>query len=266
MDIRRGGAGVTRRAVSNPLALAVLCVLLERPMHPYEMSRTLRERNKEGSIRLNYGSLYAVVDKLLQHGFIEPQETSREGRRPERTVYRLTGAGRAEFEDWLAELLSTPVKEYTQFEAGLALMPGLPPEEVVRLLEQRCTRLEHSLATWGAVRTASATTVPRLSWATTVPRLYWIEWEYACVLAETELRWTRDLIREIRDGTFDGLDEWRRFHAEERPARDESPAAEDHSPDPPDHADRPQRRTRQRRTRQEGGAGQGSPTTSGPGG
>src|SRR5262245_66387489 len=131
---------MTRRKVSNPLALAVLALLLERPMHPYEMSRTLRERNKEGSIRLNYGSLYSVVEKLTQYGLIEERETIREGRRPERTVYAATSAGRAEFEDWLSELLSSPVKEYTQFEAGLSLAGGLPPEEVASLLEGQVGR------------------------------------------------------------------------------------------------------------------------------
>jgi DNA-binding PadR family transcriptional regulator len=30
----------------NPLALAVLALLFERPMHPYEMAATLRQRHK----------------------------------------------------------------------------------------------------------------------------------------------------------------------------------------------------------------------------
>src|SRR5690606_29970564 len=88
----RGGSVVTRRRVSNPLALAVLALTLAKPMPPYEMSLTLRERSKEGSVRLNYGSLYSVVDKLVRHHLIEPVETVREGRRPERTVYRATPA------------------------------------------------------------------------------------------------------------------------------------------------------------------------------
>src|SRR5699024_10625982 len=53
---------MSRRRPNNPLALAVLTMLYEHPMHPYEMSRTLRERGKEASIRLNHGSLYSVVD------------------------------------------------------------------------------------------------------------------------------------------------------------------------------------------------------------
>src|SRR5437763_2663795 len=103
----------TRRRVSNPLALAVLGCLSERPMHPYEISTTLRTRGKEQGIKLNYGSLYAVVESLQRHDLIQARETSRDGRRPERTVYEITAAGLEEFEDWLAELLSTPVRDFT---------------------------------------------------------------------------------------------------------------------------------------------------------
>ena len=77
---------------ANPLALAVLICLAERPMHPYEVATTLRQRQKHESVRLNYGSLYGVVESLERRGLIEAQETRRSGRLPERTVYRLTDA------------------------------------------------------------------------------------------------------------------------------------------------------------------------------
>ncbi len=118
---------------SNPLALAVLVCLAERPMHPYEAATTLRQRQKHESVRLNYGSLYAVVASLEKRKLIAPQETERKGRLPERTVYRLTGTGRIELHDWLTELLSTPVKDYTSFEAALSFLPTLPPDDESRL-------------------------------------------------------------------------------------------------------------------------------------
>ncbi len=125
------------RRRGNPLALAVLACLTERPMHPYEMAATMRTRGQDASIRLNYGSLYGVVETLLKRGLIEEQEVVREGRRPERTVYRITDDGRGEVDDWLAELLGTPAKEFPRFEAGLSLMGVLPPERVIDLLDQR---------------------------------------------------------------------------------------------------------------------------------
>ncbi|HEX2130971.1 MAG TPA: PadR family transcriptional regulator [Actinophytocola sp.] len=193
-----------KRKVSNPLALAVLALLTEKPMHPYEMSSTLRERAKEESIKLNYGSLYSVVESLRRHELIEVQETVREGRRPERTVYAITDAGRDEFVDWESELLAVPVKEYTRFEAALSLVPSLPPDEVVRLLETRRVRLSTEVVSLAAVMDEMA--------KQGMPYLFAIEADYVRVLREAELRFVEATIDRINDGTLDGVDVWRHAH------------------------------------------------------
>src|SRR5262249_61573002 len=94
---------MTPRTRSNPLALAVLTCLYEKPMHPYEMAQTLRFRAKQESIKLNYGSLYGVVESLERRGLIEAVETFQEGRRPQRTVYAITEPGKTELTEWPAE-------------------------------------------------------------------------------------------------------------------------------------------------------------------
>ena len=94
----------------------MLALLFERPMHPYEMGVILKQRHKEESIKLRYGSLYTVIELLLRRGFIVARETGRDGRRPERTVYEITQAGRDALRAWMAELIAVPVKEYPQFE------------------------------------------------------------------------------------------------------------------------------------------------------
>lgn len=187
-----------RRKVANPLALAILATLRQGPMHPYEMAATMRAQGKERSIKLNYGSLYTVVDNLAKHGLIEPIEASREGRRPERTVYRLTDAGQAELEDWLAELLSSPVKEYPQFEAALALLGVLGPDQVLELLRHRVQALEQALAHERAE-------LAQFPW---LPRLFVLENEYHLAMQEAELAWVRGIVAEFEDGSFPGLAEW----------------------------------------------------------
>ncbi len=173
-------------------------------MHPYEMAATLRERAKHESIRLNYGSLYGVVESLVRAGLIEPAQTERAGRRPERTIYRVTAAGRLEHADWLAELLSTPAKEFTQFEAGLSLMPGLAPDDVVRLLGVRSIALQRELTAL-----ESAETMARQMG---LPRLFAIESEFRRTMRRAELDFTRRLAAEIADGSFDGVELWRSLH------------------------------------------------------
>jgi DNA-binding PadR family transcriptional regulator len=195
---------VTKRKVANPLALAVLACLAERPMHPYEMATTLRDRAKDESIKLNYGSLYNVVESLQRHGLIEPRETVKDGKRPERTIYGLTEAGSHEFIDWLTELVSTPVKEYTQYEAGLSLLAGLSPDDAVVALELRCRHLEQEVARMESIRQLAA--------SQELPRLFWIEAEYRTGQQQAELEWTRQLVGEIAGGTLEGLELWREYH------------------------------------------------------
>jgi DNA-binding PadR family transcriptional regulator len=194
----------TKRKIHNPLALAVLACLTEHPMHPYEMATTLRERGKDQSIKLNYGALFTVVEALQQHGLIVAQETEREGRRPERTVYHLTETGRLELIDWISELISRPVKEYTQFEAGLSLIPVLPPEDAAALLTQRCARLEMEIV--------QKRSLLRLDAERGVARLHLIESEYLLAMHEAELAWTRQFAEAIRSGTVEGIAEWAAFH------------------------------------------------------
>ncbi|WP_344654155.1 PadR family transcriptional regulator [Cryptosporangium japonicum] len=188
--------------MSNPLALAALTLLQERPMHPYEMSATLRERRKDESIKLNYGSLYSVIEALQRHGLIEAQETTRAGRRPERTVYAITEAGHREAEDWLSELVSRPVKEFTQFEAALSLLGALPVDDGVRLLRLRLASLTMDAAKAAAIQQAVAG----------FPRVFMLENEYEAALRDAEIRFVTGLLRDIEDGTLSGLDGWRRIH------------------------------------------------------
>jgi DNA-binding PadR family transcriptional regulator len=135
-----------KRKVGNLMALAVLWYLEREPMHAYEIARSLRRSGDARSIRVKHGSLYMVVQQLVRAGFIVEQETTRSGRRPERTVYALTDTGREEGRDWLRELIEEPEREYPHFVAGLSLIHALPRHEFADLLRRRLARLEEQRA------------------------------------------------------------------------------------------------------------------------
>jgi DNA-binding PadR family transcriptional regulator len=191
---------------SNPLALAVLVCLYERPMHPYEVAQTLRQRAKQESVRLNYGSLYAVVEALEKRGFIKATGTVREGKRPERTIYEITEDGSREMDDWMTELIGVPAKEYPAFMAGLSFIPSLPPGEALMALRSRADALKVRLAGMrGAMKAARDAGLPRL---------FELEGEYEEQLLTAELKFVDALVQEIAGGTLEGLDMWRLFHTE----------------------------------------------------
>ncbi|MEU3371946.1 PadR family transcriptional regulator [Streptomyces sp. NPDC006660] len=196
---------VGRRKLRNPLALAVLVLLAERsPMHPYEIAQTLRRRGKEYSIKINYGSLYTVVQNLEKHGFVEVADVQREGNRPERTRYALTPEGREEMLDWMADIVAVPVHEFPIFETALCLMGILPPDDVAELLEQRVSTMEVRAA---GLRGAL------LKLTETIPRVLLVETEYQLHMVDAEIQWVRGFLKEMAEGTLDGLDGWRAWHA-----------------------------------------------------
>jgi DNA-binding PadR family transcriptional regulator len=168
------------------------------------MAATLRERAKDASIKLNYGSLYTVVDRLQELEYIVPLETIREGRRPERTVYALTDEGRAEMRRWLSDLVRRPVKEYPQFEAAISLLGVLPPDEAATLLAERIQQLERDIDSDRAMIDQVVTEG--------LPRLFVMESEYELAMRRAELDWVRDLRDQIASGALEGLDQWRAFH------------------------------------------------------
>ncbi len=192
-----------RRKISNLLALSLLTLLMERPMYPYQMATALRERGKDQAIKINWGSLYTVVQNLEKYGFIEAGQVAREGRQPERTTYQITDAGRAELKDWLRELLSEPAREYTRFEAALGESAVLPPDELIDLLQQRLDALEAANAEHQAGLDALTLQIPRL---------FLIESEYHLALRRAEAAWVRGLLTEFTDGTFPGIKAWQLYH------------------------------------------------------
>jgi DNA-binding PadR family transcriptional regulator len=192
---------------SNPLALAVLVCLYEKPMHPYEVAQTLRARAKQESVRLNYGSLYAVVESLEKKGFIKATGTVREGKRPQRTVYAITDEGSLEMTDWLTELIGTPNKEYPAFMAGLSFLPALDPDDALAALRHRAEMLTVKLAAQRGVEKAARDAG--------LPRIFGLEAEYEEGQLVAELRFVTSLADEMENGTLEGLELWRLFQTED---------------------------------------------------
>lgn len=192
-----------RRKVGNMLGLAVLSVVLERPMHPYEMAAVLKHRGKEADMPIKWGSLYTVVANLEKHGFLEAVESVKDGGRPERTVYRISEAGREEFEDWVRELVGTVEREPPRFQAGLSMIGVLGPDQSISLLRQRIEQLEDHIE---AQRAMLEQLRPMM------PRLFLVEVEYDLAMTRAEVDWTRAFLADLTGGVLPGIEAWRRFH------------------------------------------------------
>lgn len=181
----------SRRALT-PLALAVLEILHERPRHPYDIQQTIQDRRTDLFIKVRAGSLYHAVERLAEQRLIEPVETSRAGRRPERTVYSITEAGRDEFALSVRSLLARPAPEYPVFSAALACMHAIDAEGALDQLQRRATALDAEIAGWQ--RVAQNLRERKL------PEVFWIDLRYRLAQHQSELAFVNDLIERIRTG------------------------------------------------------------------
>ncbi|MFD4197719.1 PadR family transcriptional regulator [Amycolatopsis thermoflava] len=178
----------------TPMAMAVLELLHERPMHPYEMTQLMRDRHLDNRVAVKAGSLYHTVDRLLAAGHIKIVETQRAGRRPERTVYALTEQGRDAFVDRAKTMLGTIANEHPEFLSGLGAMDDLGREAALEQLQMRLLHLEAKAA-------AQEVITRRL--VDEVPAVHWVDWRYTTAQVRFELEWTRQLVDDITSGRLD---------------------------------------------------------------
>jgi DNA-binding PadR family transcriptional regulator len=160
---------------------------------------------------IKWGSLYTVVQNLEKHGLLETIGNTRQGARPERTIYRITESGRQELLDWTRELIGSPAAENPKFAAGLSIWMLLSPDEVVTLLRGRLEKLEASVKMRRAALAQAGAEIPRL---------FLVEAEYALAMTRAEVTWVRALLDELHSGEYPDLPAWRSWHATgELPAR-----------------------------------------------
>jgi DNA-binding PadR family transcriptional regulator len=191
----------------TPLSLVILKLLTERAMHPYEMQQLVRDRHTDQVVKVRAGSLYHTVQRLARAGLIEAVETGREGRRPERTVYRITDAGRDQFDTNLRELVRFPETEYPVFGVAVEMLGKLAPADAIDLLQRRALALEARLA--GGEQTLAALAKRGL------PRIYTLDTEYLVAMCRAELAWVRQLVDEIGTGDLPWADQAPRKHLDE---------------------------------------------------
>jgi DNA-binding PadR family transcriptional regulator len=185
---------VTSNIKRSPLALAILGLLEDGPLHPYGMQQLIRRWGKDEVINVGQrATLYKMINRLCEAGLIKPAGTTRDHSYPERTSYELTEVGRETRQQWMSEVLSTPRNEFPEFPAGLSFLPLLTPESTRELLVTRRDKLVQRLAERDALIAGVGFSLPRATM---------LETEYLHVLTEAEVRWLDSVIAGLGDGSI----------------------------------------------------------------
>jgi DNA-binding PadR family transcriptional regulator len=177
-----------KRAERDLVGLTVLALLSVRPSHPYELHRYILDTHKDFVTGLPR-SLYHAVDRLSRDELIAAAEITREGHRPERTVYEITGEGRAELSSRLRRLLEQPDPDLRIFSAAVSLAGCLRPEEVERSLRTRAATLQGLLVSADSHLTALG--------RSGLPRLLMLEIELERSVRAAELDWVRGVLNDL---------------------------------------------------------------------
>ena len=198
-----------RRKVGNLLALSLLSLLAQKPMYPYEMAQTLRARGKEQNFKINWGSLYTVVQNLEKYGFIEAAATEREGRQPERTTYQITDPGLAELRDWLERAAQRAGGRARRVRHG-AVRGGHPaPRRGDRPAHQRAGDPRQGQRQPAGGPEALGRAAPAgAAHRGRIPARH----------AHRPGGWLRGLLVELVAGTISGMDGWRHLHETGKPS------------------------------------------------
>ncbi|UKA61944.1 PadR family transcriptional regulator [Arthrobacter sp. FW306-04-A] len=180
------------RAALTPLGVAALALLVEAPMHPYEMYQLLMARHEDRLVKVRPGTLYHAVGRLEESGFVEATGIDRAGNRPERTTYRITGAGREALTERLKNMLAEPVNEYPSFPHAIAEAHNLPSGVVLELLDHRVANLQKQLdfLLRGEEAVAAKGVEPK----------FWIDIKYQQSMLRTEIDWIRGFRNDLRSG------------------------------------------------------------------
>lgn len=176
----------------TPLAVSVLSLLGQRPMHPYEMYSVMLERHEDALVKVRPGSLYHAVERLERDGLVKSLGTDRPTGRPERTVYEVTPEGNDAMLDWVRSALGEWQPEYPQFPLALALANNLPADAVVGLLEEYLRSLDGEVA---EMQQAVAEVKRR-----DLPEAYWLENDYLLAVRLAERAWIAATIERLTTG------------------------------------------------------------------
>ncbi len=115
--------------------LLVLGLLLDRPMHGYEILQHIRAADVDLWLAVSPAAIYYSLSKLHRRGLVV--ETRARGEGPERSIYHLTEKGRQVFFAGMEEALASQEPNYSEYDVGIFLLNKIPQERALVLLEQR---------------------------------------------------------------------------------------------------------------------------------
>jgi len=170
--------------------LALLSLLMEGPMHGYQVEQTIEERGMREWTPIGFSSIYYLLDKMKDKGWLASNLAQSTGKGPARQIYRITPAGKKTWKDAALSALENPHRAYGNFILGLASLPLLEQGEILKalthyrsLLRERRDRVQKKLDSYAGA----------LPWQ--VDELF----QYSLAQVSAELAWVENFLQNITE-------------------------------------------------------------------
>ena len=183
--------------MSTTTRLVVLGAVFQfQPVHGYFLRRELMTWHVDEWANVQPGSIYNALRSLKKDGYVQEHGTESAGKRPERTIYKITAAGEVEFlrllrhNLWTVETFDTkPVMALTSF------MFALSRQEVIAALEHRVSEIDAKIASNGYH-------IDDVARSTTTPLYVREIFELSTARLRGEQAWARALGERVRAGDY----------------------------------------------------------------
>lgn len=119
------------------IPLVILGLLMEGDKHPYQIQQIVNERQMKYYIKMAHGSLYYAFDQLEKKEYVEIVDVIKDTNRPDKTIYRITEAGKKEFEQLLMKQLEKKEHMQRPIYAALTFTSYADSEDVLHVLEKK---------------------------------------------------------------------------------------------------------------------------------
>ena len=119
----------------STIDLIVLGLVKQKPQSAYDIQKELERRNIFQCVRVSVPSIYKKTIQLEEKGYIEGS-IIKEGKMPEKSIYRLTGQGEEYFLALMAHISGQSVNIFLDFNAVIINLDSVPLEIKKKCLNQ----------------------------------------------------------------------------------------------------------------------------------
>lgn len=185
------------RIMSTTTRLVILGAVRQfQPVHGYFLRRELLSWHVDEWANIQPGSIYNALRSLEKDGYVREEGTLAEGRRPERTTYRVTAEGETEFLRMLRHALwNVETFDVKPVMALTSFMYALRRQEVVEALEHRIKEIDARVA-------SNNYNVEDVQNSPSTPAYVREIFELSSARLRAEQAWTGELLVRLVDGKY----------------------------------------------------------------